>query len=57
MGERYKAMGNHVDWSELERTGKLPAQPEREKAVAAALAKTAARKAAKLRDKPASNAQ
>ena len=54
MGQRHKTMGNLADWSELERSGKLPEQPGRAEAVAAALASAAAKKAAKNAAKPAS---
>lgn len=55
MGQRRNAMGNLADWSELERTGKLPPQPGREEAVLDALARSAAKKAAKSATKPSSS--
>lgn len=47
MGRHHKAMANHVDWFQLEQSGKLPAQHGREEAISSTLAQVAAKKAAK----------
>lgn len=43
MGQHHKAMANHIDWSQLEQSGRLPAQHGREDAISRTLERVAAK--------------